>query len=163
MTSQPQSQAEILEILAQDNVRYADLLHRFSDADLQRPFTPEGWSVNDFLAHMTYWKDATRALLVAYLHDQPLPPVIPSGDTPNEEVRRQFASRTLEDIKNDWEETHSHLVHIVSEEFDGQRIVEEVRAPWDEGEFLQLGQLVAGTCEHDTEHFDLIEQYQTKE
>jgi len=161
LTTAHHTQSDILAILQRDHERFTSLINRLSQEELQKSFTPEGWSIKDFLAHMTHWKKATHALVVAYLHDQPLPSVVPSGDTANEEQRQHDTGASLQDALADWKETHTHLQHIVLDELDTQRLMEKIRVPWDKEDTAPIGTLIADMCEHDTEHFDLIEQHFT--
>lgn len=155
------TQSDILEILQRDHERFTALSKRLSQEEQLKPITPEGWSVKDFLGHMTHWKKETHALLVAYIHDQPLPPVVLAGDAANEAQRQQDAARSLEDTLAAWEETHTHLQHIVIDELDTQRLTEEVRVPWDKADTESIGVLITDMCGHDAEHFALIEQHFT--
>ncbi len=115
--------------------------------------------MKDFLSHMTLWKKETHALLVAYVHDQPLPAVVPDGDQANEEQRQRDMAYSLHDIQAAWKATHTHLQHIVIDELDDAKMLEEIRVPWDKEETEQIGRLIAGMCGHDKEHFALIEQH----
>jgi uncharacterized damage-inducible protein DinB len=159
MSTPLESRTDLLAALRRDRDRSIALLSRLSQEDLQRPFTPEGWSVKDFLAHMAHWKNATHAAIVAYVHDQPLPPTLPSGDAGNAEQYKIEAARSLQDILAYWESAHTHLQHIVQDELDDTRLAEEVPAPWSETAAYPICVLIAEMYEHDAEHFDLIEQH----
>lgn len=159
MPETPITQADLIESLDRDRTCLIDLLSQLSEAEQQTPFTDEGWSVKDLLAHMAHWKKATQALLVAYVHDQPLPPVVPSGDEANEEQRQVYAALSLQDALDYWEETHTNLQHLVQDELSDDRMNEEVRTPWDEDETEALCGLVEDICAHDAEHTDTIEGY----
>ncbi len=152
------TQSSLLESLKRDQERFNILVNRLSEEQQLQPITPEGWSVKDFLAHMAHWKATTHALLVAYTHDQPLPPVTLSGDEINAEMRQQDASRTLQDVHNYWAEKHSYLLHIITNELDDTRLSEEIRPPWG-GEEQPICVIIAEICEHDREHFLLIERH----
>ncbi len=153
------TQQEILDALQEDLARFQKLIIRLDDEQQQMAITPEGWSVRDFLAHMSHWKAATQKLLVAYTHDQPLPPVMPSGDEANEEARQMDKSLSLPQVRNYWEETHERFTHLVADNLDDRKLQEEVRPPWDENITQPICTIVASICEHDNEHFTLIEQY----
>ena len=159
MATQLPTQQDILDSLQDDHERYLKLINRLNDEEQQTPFTPEGWSVKDFLSHMSYYKAATRMLIVAYTHDQPLPPVMLSGDKGNEEAREMDKELSLPQVRNYWEETHMHLTHVVADELDDETLKEEVRTPWDEDITESLCTIVASICDHDAEHFELIDQY----
>lgn len=159
MTTQQLTQQEILDALQEELARFQQLIIRLNDEEQQITITPEGWSVRDFLAHMSHWKAATQKLLVAYTHDQPLPPVMPSGDEANEEARQMDKSLSLPQVRNNWEETHEHFTHLVADNLDDKTLLEEVRTPWDEDTTEPICAIVASICEHDAEHFDLIDQY----
>ncbi len=159
MTTKLPKQENLIEALQSDLERFRTLITQLDDEEQQVPFTPEDWSVKDFLAHMTHWKAATHALLVAYLHDQPLPPVTPSGDEANEIDRQANAAMTLPQVRNYWEEVHEHLQHLVIDDLDDKNLTEAVHVPWDGKDTEPIGLLIASMCNHDAEHFELIEQY----
>jgi uncharacterized damage-inducible protein DinB len=159
LATQLPTQQDILDSLQDDHERFQKLINRLNEEEQQIPFTPEGWSVKDFLSHMSHYKAATRMLVVAYTHDQPLPPVMPSGDKANEEAREMDKELSLPQVRNYWEETHMHLTHVVADELDNETLKEEVRTPWDEDITEPLCTIVASICEHDAEHFELIDQY----
>lgn len=159
MAMQRPTQQEILDALQEDLARFQKLIIRLNDEQQQIAITPQGWSVRDFLAHMSHWKAATQKLLVAYTHDQPLPPVMPSGDEANEEARQMDKSLSLPQVRNYWEEAHERFTHLVADNLDDKTLQEEVRPPWDERSTEPICTIVASICEHDNEHFTLIEQY----
>ncbi len=159
MATQRPTQQDLLDSLQDDHACFQKLINRLNEEEQQIAFTPEGWSVKDFLAHMSHWKAATQKLIVAYAHDQPLPPVTPSGDKANAEAREMDKELSLPEVRNYWEETHMHLTHLVADELDGEKLQEEVRPPWEENVTEPLCSMVAIICEHDAEHFELIEQY----
>ena len=97
-------------------------------------------------------------VIVAYIHDQPLPPVTPSGDKADEEAREMDKELSLPEVRNYWEETHMYLIHLVADYLDDRKLQEKARAPWAEATET-LCEMVASMCEHDAEHFELIEQY----
>ena len=159
MTTQQPTQQELLDMLQEDYARYQKVILQLNDEEQQTAFTPEGWSVKDFLSHMSHWKAATHKVLVAYVHDQPLPPAIPSGDEANAEARETDKEFSLPQVRNYWEETHMHLTHLVVDELDDKKSQEETRPPWSENTTEQLWAQVVTVCEHDAEHFELIDQY----
>ena len=159
MTTERLTQQSILGSLQDDHTRFQMLINRLNEEQQQIAITPEGWSVKDFLSHMSHWKAATQKIIVAYTHDQPLPPVTPSGDEANAEAREMDKELTLPEVRNYWEETHIHFMHLVADELDDNELQEEVRPPWDEHISESLCSMVASICVHDAEHFEMIEQY----
>ena len=159
MTTERLTQQSILGSLQDDHTRFQMLINRLNEEQQQIAITPEGWSVKDFLSHMSHWKAATQKLIVAYTHDQPLPPVTPSGEEANAEAREMDKELTLPEVRNYWEETHIHFMHLVADELDDNELQEEVRPPWDEHISESLCSMVASICVHDAEHFEMIEQY----
>jgi len=159
MTTNLPSQEDLIDALQSDLERFRMIITHLDDEEQQVPFTPEDWSVKDFLAHMAHWKAATHALLVAYLHDQPLPPVMPSGDKANEQTRQTYSAMTLPQVRNHWEEVHMRLQHLLIDDLDDNRLSEEVHVPWDNTDTEPIALLIASMSNHDTEHFELIEQY----
>ena len=158
MAAQFPTQQGLLDAFQEDAARFQRLILALDDVQQELPFTSEGWSVKDFLAHMSHWKAATQQLLVAYTHDQPLPPVMPSGDSANAEAREVDKALSLPQVRNYWEETNTHLLHLIADELDDERLQEEVRSPWGD-DFMAVCTILADMCEHDAEHFELIEQY----
>jgi hypothetical protein len=159
LTTERLTQQSILGSLQDDHTRFQMLINRLNEEQQQIAITPEGWSVKDFLSHMSHWKAATQKLIVAYTHDQPLPPVTPSGEEANAEAREMDKELSLPEVRNYWEETHMHFTHLVADELDDNELQEEVRPPWDENISESLCSMVASICEHDAEHFEMIEQY----
>ncbi len=153
------TQQGLLDALQDNHARYRKLITRLTEEEQQTPFTPQGWSAKDFLAHMSHWKAATQKLIVAYTHDQPLPPETHSGDQGNAEAYEVYKSLSLPQVRNSWEETHQLITHLVADELDDSRLLEEVPPPWNLDSVEQLCAMVASICDHDVEHFELIEQY----
>ena len=158
MATQFPTQQGLLDAFEEDAARFQRLILALDDVQQEQAFTPEGWSVKDFLAHMSHWKAATQKLLVAYTHDQPLPPVMQSGDSANAEAREEDKALSLPQVRNYWEETNTQLLHIIADELDDEKLKEEVRSPWSDNS-MPICTLLADICEHDAEHFELIEQY----
>jgi hypothetical protein len=152
------TQQDLLDGFQDNHERFLKLINHLNEEQQQIAFTPEGWSVKDFLSHMSHWKAATLKLIVAYAHYQPLPPVTPSGNEANEEARAMDNEIPLPGVRNYWEETHMHLTHVIADVLDEIKLQEEVRPPW-EGDTESLCSIVASICEHDEEHFELIDQY----
>jgi hypothetical protein len=150
---------QLLDSLQADLERFRHLITVLDDVQQQTEITPQGWTVKDFIAHMAHWKSATLKVIVAYTHDQPLPPVTPSGDEANAEAREVDKALSLPEVRNYWEDTHMHFTHVISDQLDDKRLLEEVRPPWDEDTVEPLCSQIASICEHDDEHLSLIEQY----
>lgn len=161
MANTHQTQEGLIESLRLDRTRFQHITNNLSTDEQEKPFSPEGWSIKDFIAHMAHWKKAAHALLVAYTHDQPLPPVEPSGDEPNAERRQCYSTLTLDEAQAFWEETNQQFIDLLADELDDARLSEEVRAPWSDDDTLTVCDLVADMCGHDAEHMDFIEQYFT--
>ena len=159
MTTERPMQQSILASLQDDHTRFQKLINRLNEEQQQMAFTPEGWSAKDFLSHMSHWKAATQKLIVAYTHDQPLPPVTPSGDEANAEARETHKELSLQEVRNFWEETHKHFTHLVADELDDNKLQEEARPPWDAHVLESPCNMVTSICEHDAEHLEIIEQY----
>ncbi len=153
------TQQDLLDELQDDHALFQKLISHISDEEQQTAITPEGWSVKDLLSHMSHVKAVVQKLLVAYTHDQPLPPVMPSSDEAFEEARQMDKEMSLPDVRNYWEETHMHLTHVVTDELDDKKLQEEVRSPWSEDTTEVLCTLVDSVCAHDAKHMELIEQY----
>ena len=158
MAIQFPTQQSLLDAFQDDAARFQRVINALNEEQQQVAITPEGWSVKDFLSHMSHWKAAMLRFLVAYTHDQPFPPGIRSGDEANAEAREMDKALSLPQVRNYWEETHMHLVHLIADELDDARLKEEVRSPWGD-DLVPICMTIADICEHDAEHFELIEQY----
>ncbi len=158
MATQFPTQQDLLDAFQEDAARFQRMIMALNEEQQQVTFTPQGWSVKDFLSHMSHWKAATQKLLVAYTHDQPLPPVMPSGDEANAEAQEVDKALSLPQVRNYWEEMNTHLIHLIADELDDEKLKEEVRKPWSD-DALPICAILADICEHDGEHFELIEQY----
>ena len=159
MTTQQPTQQDLLDAYQDNHERFLKLINNLSEEQQQIAFTSEKWSVKDFLSHMSHWKAATLKLIVAYTHYQPLPPVTPSGNEANAEAREMDKELPLPKVRNYWEETHMHFTHVIADVLDDKKLLEKVRPPWDEDFTESLCSMVSSICEHDEEHFELIEQY----
>ncbi len=159
LTTQQPTQQDLLDAFQGNHERFLKLINHLNDEQQQIAFSPEGWSVKDFLSHMSHWKAATLKLIVAYTHYQPLPPVTPSGDEANAEAREMDKQLPLPQVRSYWEETHTHFTHIIADVLDDKKLQEEVRPPWDDHLTESLCSIVSTICEHDQEHFALIEQF----
>ncbi len=102
------TQEGLAESLRLDQKRFEHITQSPSETEQVTPFTPEGWSVKDFLTHMAHWKQAAHAFLVAFVHDQPLPAFIASGNEANATQQQIFASLSLQAAQSFWQETHTH-------------------------------------------------------
>ena len=51
------------------------------------------------------------------------------------------------------------FTHLVADELDDKKLQDEVHPPWDENPSEPLCTMITSICEHDAEHFELIEQY----
>ncbi len=159
MAAQFPTQQGLLDAFQDDHARFQRVINALNEEKQQIAITPEGWSVKDFLAHMSHWKAATQKLLVAYTHDQPLPPITPSGNEANAEAREMDKALSLPQVRNYWEETNMHLIHLIADVLDDERLKEKVRPPWDDDPPMPICTIIADICAHDAEHFELIEQY----
>ena len=159
MATQHLTQQELLDSYQENAARFQKLMLQLSEEEQQTAFTPQGWSAKDFLAHMSHWKAATHTRLVAYVHDQPLPPTVPSGDEANAEVQATDKELSLPQVRNDWEEIQMHMIHLIADELNDKRLQEETLPPWSDDDPMPVCEIVADMCEHDAEHLELIEQY----
>jgi len=159
MTDTQITQEDLAESLRLDQARFDNVTQSLSETEQVTPFTAEGWSVKDFLAHMAHWKQAAHAFLVAFVHDQPLPSVVESGDEANAIQQQIYASFSLQEAQSFWQETHTHILHLVVDELDKDHLTAEVHVPWDAEDTEQACTLVMQMCEHDVEHFEIIEGY----
>ncbi len=153
------TQEQLVETLRLDQQHFDRITHALTATDQTTPFTPEGWSVKDFLAHAAHWKQAAHASLVAFVHDQPPPAPIASGDEANARQKQIYASLSLPEAQSFWQETHTQMLHLIVDELDENRLTSEVHVPWDASDTQPASTLIAEMCDHDTEHFAFIETH----
>ncbi|NDJ75973.1 MAG: ClbS/DfsB family four-helix bundle protein [Chloroflexi bacterium] len=108
------------ELLAQINEGWTELiafLDSLSDEQLTHTYPPDGWSIKDVLAHITFWERyALERLQEAGRGEEPrMMGNVP--DTTIDEVNSgalvSGRQQTLAEVRADFEETHAALVPLV--------------------------------------------------
>ncbi len=159
MVTSSSYQETLLDLLQQSHDRFVVQMGKLSDQDKLRPFTYEGWSIKDFVSHLSYWKQGVCDSISAYLRGEPFPPALPDGDTANEVQRQLHHQETLASIFQEWQTVHSRLYHLVQHELKESQLSQPIRPPWNEHDLQPIGKLVEEIYNHDMEHFDLVEDH----
>jgi uncharacterized protein (TIGR03083 family) len=161
--STPTTLAALVDRITIAHQRFLQVVGSLSDAQLQEPRLPGGWSVKDVLAHLAWWDrwllynlntdNGQAAHLAPPLMDQ-IPPDEHWADQMNARVYQLNRSRSLAEIQAEFEAAR-------------QRVVQSVVALQPEDIFSPMGRLtssgrlvgplVFGIYEHYEEHAHEIE------
>lgn len=112
----PVSQQERLAILQDVSRDWLELMRAIRglpDPAFTRPGVVENWSIKDVLAHVSAWERELIEHVAAEEHGDEY--VMPEVDQFNAEQAALDADRTLDDVRDDLEETHAELMSILEE------------------------------------------------
>jgi hypothetical protein len=163
--STPQTMAEIITRIERAMQRVAQAIARLSPADMLEPRLPDGQSVKDVLAHLTWWDQWLLFTLPAdqnTSHTATAPPLIdqipPTNDWADEMNAKVYAynrPRDLSTIHAEFTATRNQLLQRVA-----QLSISDLDDP--DGIAAIIGQpvapLVLGIYEHYEEHAHELEQ-----
>jgi hypothetical protein len=163
--SAPQTMAEIIARIERAMQRVVQAITPLSPAQMLEPRLPDGWSVKDVLAHLTWWdqwllftlpadQNAPGPPITPPLADQ-IPPTDDWADEMNAKVYAYNQSRKLSTIQAEFSATCSQLLLRVS-----QLSINDLDDPG--GIAAVIGQpvapLILGIYEHYEEHAHELEQ-----
>lgn len=112
----PVSQQERLAILQDISHDWLELMRAIRglpDPAFTRPGIVDSWSIKDVLAHVSAWERELIEHVAAEEHGDEY--VMPDVDQFNAEQAELDADRTLDDVRDDLEETHTELMSILEE------------------------------------------------
>ena len=162
--SSPTTVAEIVARIAAAHQRFDQTIASLSDAQLQEPWLPDGWSVKDVLAHVTFWDQRLLHAIApdggpnAFRLAPPLIADIPYNehwtDRVNERIYQLNRERDLGAIKTELEQTRQRLRRVVGglsehDVFDADGLSAAIGIP-----FLPM---LTGAYEHYEEHTQELE------
>ncbi len=115
-----QTQAEILENIAQGRAEFEALIEKLSDAQLTTP-GKDGWRIQDHLTHIAAWEQGTAALL----RQQPRYRAMGAGveeaaraakdfDAPNAMIYKLHKDKSLREAKDYFAHTHQDLLNAIN-------------------------------------------------
>ncbi|NDJ76409.1 MAG: DinB family protein [Chloroflexi bacterium] len=118
------------------------------------------WSVKDVLAHLVAWEaELVTALSRLEQHKRTPPRIVEIEDIDewNDDQYRVSAARPVDDIWEDFEGVHKHLIQAV-EDLDDRTLDDNRRWPWMEGEPLSY-LIDENAIWHEEEHAEDISNW----
>jgi hypothetical protein len=112
----PVSQQErlaILQDISRDWLELMRAIRGLPDPSFSRPGVVGNWSIKDVLAHVSAWERELIEHIAAEEHGDEWE--LPNVDQFNAEQAELDADRTLDDVRDDLEETHAELMSILEE------------------------------------------------
>lgn len=151
------SKADVIADLYAARARLNAALEGLTPDQLLRPGAVGVWSVKDTLAHLVAW-EAELVTVLAQLeqHKQRAPRMVEIEDIDewNAEQYHNHVRRHLDDVLQDFEGVHRHLIRAV-EDLSDRVLNDNRRFPWMEGEPLSY-LIQENAIWHEEEHADDI-------
>jgi len=119
------------------------LVARLSDEERSEVGKPGQWSVKDYFAHNTAWKERLTQNITTMLRGEnpPKPPGTDEIDEVNAEIFEEHKSKTWDEILSYAQKVYSELVECVNAVPD-EKLVDTDTLPWQEGR--PLWRIIAG-------------------
>ena len=108
-----QERLEILQDISRDWLELMRAIRGLPDPAFTRPGVVGNWSIKDVLAHVSAWERELIEHVAAEEHGDEY--VMPDVDQFNAEQAELDADRTLDDVRDELEETHTELMAILEE------------------------------------------------
>jgi len=116
-----------------------------------------GWTLKDFLAHMSGWDDVLIEALQAHAQNKPVSTSVTTGiDNYNAETVTTRKTLTLEQVKKEWEATRENLIQAL-EDLPDEKFNQALTFPW--GEKGTVAYLVEIFVEHEESHGKHLEEW----
>jgi len=148
---------EVLADLREARAQLNAAIDGLSTDQMHQPGVVGLWSVKDTLAHLVSWEaELVTALSRLEQHIRKPPRIIEIEDIDewNEEQYHINVRRTLDDVLQDFEGVHRHLIRAI-EDLSDQELDDNRQFEWMEGE--PLSYLIAeNAIWHEEEHADDI-------
>lgn len=144
----------LIEQLSKDRTAMQRALSR---VDTQTEICP-GWTIKEVLAHISGWDALGASVVRAHLAGEQPPPLEIRGiDAYNAYLVAGCATRTYQEIVEDWRRARKEFVHALSET-PLEKLKDRVQFPW--GETGNIPRLVSILSEHEREHAqEIMEMY----
>lgn len=114
MTISQQERLEILQDVSKSWLELLRALRGLSDTQMTQPGVVEQWSVKDLMAHISSWERELIGVLDRLEHgEEPGDSDWAGIDAFNAEQTQLSAQRSLDDIRDDFEETHADLMAML--------------------------------------------------
>ncbi len=116
-----------------------------------------GWTLKDFLGHMSGWDDVLIKALQAHAQNEPVSTsVTTSIDNYNAGSVSTRNSLTFEQAKKEWEATRENLIQAL-ENLPDEKFNQPLTFPW--GEFGTVAYLVEIFVEHEESHSKHLDEW----
>lgn len=128
MTWENMDKPTMLKLVHEGWQAFQEVLARFDDAQMVQAYPPDGWSVQDMMAHISYWETyAWQRLQEADRGEKPEFGGVFDDERLNrlnQEVLDAGRTRSLSDVKAEFERVHQGLVTEL------ERLPEDPDDPW---------------------------------
>jgi hypothetical protein len=128
MTLENMDKPTVLKMVREGWKAFQEVLARFDDAQMVQSHPPDGWSVQDMMAHITHWETfAWQRLQEAGMGRKPVFDLELDDaqlDLVNLRVLQAGRARTLADVKAEFARVHKGLVAEL------ERLPEDPNDPW---------------------------------
>ncbi len=155
--------AEVIEEVKAMRARFHAAIEGLTPDQMHQPGAVGIWSVKDVMAHLTAWEaELVTALSRLEQHKQRPPRIVEIEDIDewNAEQYHAHARRPLEDVIDDFEGVHRHLIRAI-EDLDDRTLDDNRLYPWMEGEPIRY--LVAeNAIWHEEEHTQDIQAWRAE-
>ncbi len=150
---------KLLQEIRNERMRLEKTLEEVPEQQMVIPGVMDGWTVKDFLAHITVWEQRMITWLEQTLRDE-VPDMLPPGltwddlDQWNEETYQEHRQRELEEVLLDFKSSYAQALGAV-EKISEEDLIDPERYPWREGRPLWI-MVAANTSWHYKEHEETI-------
>jgi len=116
-----------------------------------------GWTLKDYLAHMSGWDDVLIEALQAHAQNEPISTRVTTGiDNYNAETVTTRKSLSLEQVISEWETTRESLIEAL-ENLPDEKFNQPFTFPW--GEVGTVAYLVEIFVEHEESHSNHLDEW----
>lgn len=114
--SDPQTIAELVEVMKMERANWTALLLEIGVSRLADPGVEGDWSIKDIVAHLTHYENAVADWLTALLNGAPKPPAEFAGlsmDERNALIYERHHTRSLAEVLADSERAFKRSIDVV--------------------------------------------------
>ena len=159
VSEEPKTHAEVIELIRRERSALESTLSRLSETQMQQPFKENGWTVKDFLAHITAWEQRlvqwTRESLQGITPQRPAPGMTWDNlDRLNEMTYLEARDRPLDEVQAEYRRSHEQVLKLVGE-LTQEDLFDPQRFAWRNGDPM-WHMVAANTWWHDREHNETI-------
>ena len=119
-----------------------------------------GWTLREFLAHMSGWDDAVLESLRSHANSAPFMISAPRGiDAYNEQTVSTRETLDYDHIRREWDRSHDLIIQAVRD-LPEEKLTQPLTFPW--GEFGTVAYMVEIFVEHEEEHAHHLREWLKK-